>query len=76
MWNRQFWLGDNGALTRAIRTFAQTAAAMLTVATFSPYELNSWWDTAVISATAALVSLLMSIDRKEALYTEPPREYL
>ena len=72
MFTKQFWLGDNGALVRAVRTFAQTAAAMLTVSTFSPFEIGQWSNTLVVSATAAAVSLLMSLDRREALSTTPP----
>ena len=72
MFTRDFWLGDNGALVRAVRTFAQTAAAMLTVSTFSPFEIGQWSNTLVVSATAAAVSLLMSLDRRESLNTAPP----
>ena len=72
MFSREFWLGDNGALVRSVRTFAQTAAAMLTVSTFSPFDVGSWLNTVVVSGTAALVSLLMSLDRREALMTSPP----
>ena len=72
MFTKQFWLGDNGALVRAVRTFGQTAAAMLTVSTFSPFEIGQWSNTLVVSATAAAVSLLMSLDRREALSTTPP----
>lgn len=72
MFTRDFWLGDNGALVKAIRTFAQSAAAMLTVATFTPFSPGAWSNVIIVSATAALVSLLMSLDRREALYTPPP----
>jgi hypothetical protein len=72
MFTKQFWLGDNGALVRALRTFGQTAAAMITVATFSPFSVGAWGNVLVVSGTAALVSLLMSLDRREALYAEPP----
>lgn len=72
MFTRDFWLGDNGALVKAIRTFAQSAAAMLTVATFTPFSPGAWSNVLIVSATAALVSLLMSLDRREALYTPPP----
>lgn len=71
MFTRDFWLGDSGALVRAVRTFAQTSAAMLTVSTFSPFEVGQWSNVLVVSATAALVSLLMSLDRREALMTTP-----
>lgn len=72
MFTRDFWLGDSGALVRAVRTFAQTSAAMLTVSTFSPFEVGQWSNVLVVSATAAVVSLLMSLDRREALNTAPP----
>ena len=32
MFSREFWLGDNGALVRAIRTWAQTDDAMIAAA--------------------------------------------
>lgn len=72
MFTREFWLGDSGAVTRSIRTFAQTAAAMIGVATFSPVEVGQWHQVVVTSGTAALLSLLMSMDRREAFLTEPP----
>ena len=72
MFTREFWLGDSGAVTRAIRTFAQTAAAMIGVATFSPLEVGQWHQVVVTSGTAALLSLLMSVDRREAFLTPPP----
>jgi hypothetical protein len=74
MFTKEFWLGDSGALVRAARTFAQTAAAMLTVATFTPFSIGQWVNVLVVSGTASLVSLLMSLDRREALLTEPPRQ--
>lgn len=72
MFTREFWLGDSGAVTRAVRTFAQTAAAMIGVATFSPLEVGQWQQVAATSGTAALLSLLMSLDRREAFLTAPP----
>lgn len=72
MFTREFWLGDNGALVRAVRTFGQTAAAMITVATFSPFEIGQWRNVAVVSVTAAVVSLLMSLDRRESLLAPSP----
>lgn len=74
MFTRQFWLGDNGALVRAVRTFGQTAVAMITVASFSPFDIGQWRNAAIVSATAALVSLLMSLDRREALLAPSPTE--
>lgn len=72
MWNKDFWLGNDGALTRCARTFAQTAIAMITVASFSPFDIGQWRNAAIVSGTAALVSLLMSLDRREALVTAAP----
>lgn len=72
MWNKDFWLGNNGALTRCARTFAQTAIAMITVASFSPFDIGQWRNAAIVSGTAALVSLLMSLDRREASVAAAP----
>lgn len=72
MFTKSFWLGDNGALVRAVRTFSQSALAMITVATFSPFTVGAWWDVLVVSTTAAVVSLLMSLDRREALLSPSP----
>lgn len=74
MFTKEFWLGDNGALVRAARTFGQTAVAMITVASFSPFDIGQWRNAAIVSATAALVSLLMSLDRREALLAPSPAE--
>lgn len=72
MFSKSFWLGDNGALTRAARTFSQSALAMITVSTFTPFTVGAWGNVLVVSAAAAAVSLLMSLDRREALLSPPP----
>lgn len=72
MFSREFWLGDNGALVRAIRTWAQTAAAMIAAASFSAFDLGQWRNVAVVASTSALLSLLMSLDRRESLLATPP----
>lgn len=72
MFSREFWLGDNGAAVRAVRTAAQTALAMVTVATFSPFDLGQWRNVAIVSVTAAVISLLQSLDRREALLSPSP----
>lgn len=74
MFTREFWLGDSGALVRAVRTFGQTAVAMITVASFSPFDIGQWRNAAIVSATAALVSLLMSLDRRESLLAPSPTQ--
>ena len=65
MFSREYWLGEQGAVVRAVRTFAQSAAALITVNTFSPMDLGDWHNVVMVSGTAALVSLLMSLDRRE-----------
>jgi hypothetical protein len=71
MFSRSFWLGDNGAIVRSVRTAAQTAIAMVGVSSFSLWSVD-WVDVLGVSGGAALLSLLMSIDRFEALVTSPP----
>lgn len=71
MWTRDYWLGDNGALVRAVRTFAQTAVATIGVGTTNLFSADVV-NVLAVSTSAAVVSLLMSLDRREALYTPPP----
>ena len=61
MWtDRQFWLDSSW---RAFRTFCQTLAAMLAGQTVN--VLTADWDGMLgVAAGAALVSLLMSVDRE------------
>lgn len=72
MFTSTFWLGDGGALVRAIRTFAQTAAALIAASAFSPFDAGAWGNVAVVAGTSALLSLLMSLDRRESLMADPP----
>lgn len=64
MLTKQFWLGETGVLVRAVRTFAQTFISV-TVVGGSALALFSvdWKETMSISLGAALVSILMSLDR-------------
>lgn len=71
MFTSTFWLGDGGALVRAIRTFAQTAAALIAASAFSPFDVGAWGNVAVVAGTSALLSLLMSLDRRESLMADP-----
>jgi hypothetical protein len=65
MLTRLFWLGDNGVLVRAIRTWAQTGVSLLGVQQFSVFQLD-WKNFLGITFGAAFVSLLMSLDRAES----------
>lgn len=72
MFSREFWLGDNGALVRSVRTAAQTAIATIGVGQTNLFSADLK-NIAALSASAAILSLLMSLDRREALLT-PPQE--
>lgn len=71
LFSKVFWLGDNGALVRAVRTAAQTAIAMLGVSSFSLWSVD-WLNVVGVSGGAAVLSILMAVDRFEALMTKPP----
>lgn len=70
MFTKEFWLGDNGALVRAVRTAAQTAIAVIGVGTTNLFSADIT-NILALSGSAAILSLLMSLDRREALFTEP-----
>jgi hypothetical protein len=57
MFTRAFW---TAALERAVKTFAQTAAALIGADAIDVLEID-WASVAGVSGTAALVSVLTSI---------------
>lgn len=71
MFTREFWLGENGAFVRAIRTAAQTAIATIGVGQTNLFSADVK-NIAALSVSAAILSLLMSLDRREALLTPVP----
>ena len=71
MFSKAFWLGDNGALVRAARTFSQTALATLGVGQTNLFSADLK-NVLALSFSAMALSLLMSLDRREALMTSPP----
>ena len=75
MFTREFWLGENGAFVRAIRTAAQTAIATIGVGQTNLFSADVK-NIAALSVSAAVLSLLMSLDRREALLTPPPTQEL
>lgn len=62
MLTRQFWFSDTGVLVRAIRTAAQTAIAAIGVGTTNLFTADLK-NVAALSASAAVLSILMSLDR-------------
>lgn len=62
MLTRAFWLGDRGVLVRAIRTAAQTAIAAIGVGTTNLFSADLK-NVLALSASAAVLSILMSLDR-------------
>jgi len=71
MMSKQFWLGDYGVLARCLRTFAQTAIAMIGVSSFSVWSVD-WQNVLGVSLGAALLSLLMSLDRSTEVAKAAP----
>jgi hypothetical protein len=57
MFTRAFW---TAALERAVKTFAQTAAALIGAGAVNVLEVD-WQSVAGVSGTAALVSVLTSL---------------
>jgi len=62
MLTKQFWIGNYGVLARCLRTFAQTAIAMIGVSSFSVWSVD-WQNVLGVSLGAAVLSILMSLDR-------------
>lgn len=71
MFTREFWLGENGAFVRSIRTAAQTAIATVGVGQTNLFSADIK-NIAALSVSAAILSLLMSLDRREALLSPVP----
>lgn len=71
MFTREFWLGDSGALVRAIRTAAQTALATLGVGQTNLFSAD-WRNVGALAISSAFLSLLMSLDRRESLLAPSP----
>ena len=71
MWNWKEWL--KAALIRAIKTFAQTAAASITVG--AAVEEVHWLRVLSVSGVAFVLSMLTSLaGLPEVEKTEPPDE--
>lgn len=65
MLTRQFWFSDTGVVVRALRTWAQTAVSMIGVGTTNLFSADLK-NIIAVSTTAAVLSILMSMDRSSA----------
>ena len=65
MLTRTFWLGESGVLVRAVRTWAQTAIAAIGVGQTNLFTADLQ-NTLALASSAAVLSVLMSIDRTAA----------
>jgi hypothetical protein len=68
MLTRTFWLGESGVLIRALRTWAQTALAVIGVGQTNLFSADVK-NILALATSAAILSILMSMDRS----TEPTR---
>jgi hypothetical protein len=68
MLTKHFWLGENGILVRAIRTWAQTAIAAIGVGQTNLFTVDMK-NTLALATSAAVVSILMALDRNTAAAT-------
>ena len=66
MLTKQYWLGETGVLVRAVRTFAQTAIATIGVGTTDLFSADIK-NVLALSTSAAILSVLMSLDRSSDL---------
>ena len=75
MLSKVYWLGDNGVLVRAIRTWAQTGFSLLGVQPFSVFQFD--WKTFLgTPGGAAFVPLLMGLARAEAKSDPAAPDYI
>jgi hypothetical protein len=65
MLTKTFWLGEGGVLVRAIRTWAQTAVAAIGIGTTNLFSADIK-NVLALASSAAILSILMSLDRNTA----------
>jgi len=66
MLTKHFWVGESGVLVRAIRTWAQTAIAAIGVGQTTNLFTVDMKNTLALATSAAVVSILMALDRNTA----------
>lgn len=65
MLTKTFWFGESGVLVRAVRTWAQTAVAVIGVGTTDLFSADIK-NVLALATSAAILSILMSLDRNTA----------
>ena len=65
MLTKTFWFGESGVLVRAVRTWAQTAVAAIGVGTTNLFSADIK-NVLALASSAAILSILMSLDRNTA----------
>jgi hypothetical protein len=68
MLTKTFWFGESGVLVRAVRTWAQTAIAVVGVGTTNLFSADIK-NVLALASSAAILSILMSLDRNTAAPT-------
>ena len=65
MLTKTFWFGEGGVFVRAVRTWAQTAVAAIGVGTTNLFSADIK-NVLALASSAAILSILMSLDRTTA----------
>ena len=65
MLTKTFWFGEGGVFVRAVRTWAQTAVAAIGVGTTNLFSADIK-NVLALASSAAILSILMSLDRNTA----------
>ena len=65
MLTKHFWLGESGVLVRSVRTWVQTFVAAIGVGQTNLFTADLK-NTLALASSAAILSILMSLDRNTA----------
>ena len=68
MLTKHFWLGESGVLVRSVRTWVQTFVAAIGVGQTNLFTADLK-NTLALATSAAILSILMSLDRNTAATT-------
>ena len=68
MLTKHFWLGESGVLVRSVRTWVQTFVAAIGVGQTNLFTADLK-NTLALATSAAILSILMSLDRNTTAAT-------